>query len=163
MNKWYAIYTKPRYEEHVTERLMMAGIECINPKLKHMKYLRGRYIRTIEPLFPCYIFCHFNPTYHYHMIKYTRGVKYIVGKENPIEIPEEVINGIIERLKGGVLEISSRQFRKGEEVVIKDGPFKDFFGIFDRYIKGSERVLLLLKAIHGRLEVDSWMVQPVNR
>jgi transcriptional antiterminator RfaH len=97
------------------------------------------------------------------MIKYTRGVKYIVGKDRPLEVPEEVIKSIRERLEGDILEIRSPRFKKGEEVVIKDGPFKDFFGIFDRYIKGSERVLLLLKAIHGRLEVDSWMVQPVNR
>lgn len=159
MINWYAVYTKPRYEDHLVDRMRDVGIECLNPKLKHFRYRRGKYTDVIEPMFPCYIFCRFDPVTLYHLVRYTRGVRFIVGKGKPLQVPDGIITCIRERLKGGIIEVKPERFSKGQKVVIEEGPFKYFTGIFDRYVNKSERVMVLLSAIQGKLELESWMVK----
>jgi transcriptional antiterminator RfaH len=153
---WYAIYTKPAREDAVTVRLQGIGIDVLNPKLKSKRYKRNKLVEVIEPLFPCYLFANFEKEKYSHLITYTRGVRYIVGKSNPIVVHDEIINTIKEGMEdGNVLVIKPGRFQKGDRVMIKEGPFKDFYGIFERETKGTERVMILLEMIHYRLELDS--------
>jgi transcription antitermination factor NusG len=82
------------------------------------------------------------------MIKYTRGVRYIVGKEHPIVVPAEIISAIRERLNEGIVTLVLEDFSKGDRVVIREGPFKDFYGIFERNLPGRQRAMILLDALH---------------
>jgi len=93
----------------------------------------------------------------YRLIKYTRGIKKIVGPEGlPTVVPDEIINSIWEREEQGFITAMPPSFEPGEEVLIKDGPFQDFEAVFQREIKGIERVSILLKAINARLIVDGY-------
>jgi transcriptional antiterminator RfaH len=153
---WYAIYTKPNKEDSITVRLQDIGIEILNPKIKSKKFKSSRLIEVIEPLFPCYLFANFEKNKYFHLIKYTRGVRYIVGKNNPLSVHEEIIRSIKERMVHGNIIIPKPQhFERGDRVMIKDGPFRDFYGIFEREIRGSERVMILLEALYCRIELDS--------
>ncbi len=159
--RWYAIYTKPRNEDIIAYRLQVIGIEVLNPKMKLKKYQRNKLSEVIEPLFPCYLFAHFDSKY-FHMISFTRGVKYIVGKSNPIVVPDEIANTLKEQMEGGnIILIKPQRLEKGDRVLIKDGPLKDFYGIFEREIKGPDRVMILLEAINYRLEIDSCLVKKI--
>jgi hypothetical protein len=40
-------------------------------------------------------------------------------------------------------------------VVIKEGPFKDFYGIFERNVSGQERAMILLEALHSKIDIES--------
>ncbi|MDH5768755.1 MAG: hypothetical protein OEZ31_07350, partial [Nitrospirota bacterium] len=143
--KWYALYTKPRNEDSVAARLQDIGIEVLNPKLKSKKYQRNKINEVIEPLFPCYLFAHFEKERYSHLITYTRGMRYIVGKSNPVVVHTEVIDTIKEGMEdGNIVVIKPQRFEKGDRVFIREGPFKDFYGIFEREIKGNERVMILL-------------------
>jgi transcriptional antiterminator RfaH len=159
--KWYAIYTRPRKEDVVAFQLKETGIGVLNPKIKSKKYLRNKLIETIEPLFPCYLFANFDKDQYFHLINYTRGVRYILGKGNPIVLPEEVINAIKENIEEGNVLLRPQQLEKGDRVLIKEGPFKDFYGIFKREIKGSERVQILLDMVFYRLEIDRYLLKKV--
>lgn len=152
---WYAVYTKPRQEDSVASLLQRIGIEVLNPKLKSRKYKRSRILEVIEPLFPCYIFADFEKDKYSHLITYTRGVRYIVGKSNPITVHDEIIDTIKEGMEGNLVIVKPRRFLSGDKVIIKDGPFKEFYGIFEREIKGVERVMIFLNTIQCRLELDS--------
>ncbi|MBE0427988.1 MAG: hypothetical protein IBX72_15280 [Nitrospirae bacterium] len=126
---WYAIYTKRGKEDSVTERLQDIGINVLNPKLKLRKFKRSRLVDVIEPLFPCYLFAAFEKARYTHLITYTRGVRYIVGKNNPVSVHDDVINTIKENMdEDNLTVINPGQFLKGERVLIKDGPFKDMNG-----------------------------------
>lgn len=151
---WFAIYTKPGSEDLVAQQLQNAGIETLTPKVMVIKYRRKKYIQVIEHLFPCYIFARFENITHGHMVKYTRGVKFIVGKEKPLTVNPEIIEALKMRMRGEMIEPEEEMIRKGEKVIIKEGPFKDFQGVFERGIPGRERVMLLIEAIHGRIEID---------
>lgn len=152
---WYAIYTKPKKEDSVAFQLQNIGIEVLNPKLRLKKYKSNRFIEVIETLFPCYLFAHFDKEKYAHLITYTRGVRYIVGKTNPVLVRDEVINTIKEGMEeGNVIVMKPQQFRQGDKVSIKEGPFKEFRGIFEREIRGPERVMILLSTLNCRIELD---------
>ena len=155
MMNWYAIYTKPRAEGAVAQLLQNAGVETLNPKIRLRKYVRKRYEDTIEQLFPCYIFAYFDEEAHGHMVRYTRGVKYVVGKDIPLEVHPSIIEVIKERMEGDIVVPLQEKFGSGDRVLIKEGPFKDFYGIFERNIPGRKRATILLETIYCRLEVES--------
>ena len=153
---WYAIYTKPKHESTVANRLRDIGIETLNPQLKSNQIRRSRITEIVEPLFPCYLFARFRKVQYSHLIKYTRGVRYILGNEDPVAVHDNIIAAIKDRLDSGEsIEINKHNFEKGERVIISEGPFRDFHGIFESGIKGSERVMILLDTIYYRLELDS--------
>lgn len=152
---WYVLYTKPAKEDAVTFRLKDIGIEVLNPRLSLTKFKRNRLVKTIEPLFPCYLFANFEKDRYSHLITYTRGVRYIVGKDNPITVNDEIIRSIMERMKAdGIVALEPQGFQRGERVYIRDGPFRRFYGIFEREIKGSERSMILLETLNYRVELE---------
>jgi len=156
---WYAIYTKPGKEDTIAYRLEGIGIEVLNPKIKLKKYRRNKLAEVVEPLFPCYLFANFEKEKYAHMITYTRGVRYIVGKTNPIVVHDEIIDTIKEGMEAGnIIVVQPRKFSKGERVLVKEGPFKDFYGIFEKETRGPERVMVLLDMIHCKLELDSCLL-----
>ena len=153
---WYVIYVKPKCEDSTALQFRNAGIKALNPKIRAKKYVRGKYINLIEPLFPSYLFAYFDPEIHGHMIKYTRGVKFIVGKQNPLVVPQEIIDTILERMEeGNVVTPVAEKLESGDRVLIKEGPFADFYGIFERDVPGRERAMILLEVLYCRLEIEN--------
>jgi transcriptional antiterminator RfaH len=156
---WYVIYTKPGAEDAATRLLSNAGIETFNPKIRIRKYVRKKYTEVIEQLFPCYIFAFFDPGTHSHMIRYTRGVRYVIGKEYPLIVPVDMIDAIRDRMEGGVVRPEAERLESGDRVIIKEGPFKDFYGIFERNLSGRERVVILLEALFCRVEIERFSLK----
>ncbi len=156
MKNWYLVYTKPRSEDRVAQRFTDAAIEVLNPKLKERRYVRGRLQDVISPLFPCYIFVRFDFQGEYRIVKYTRGVRRIVGTDYaPTVLPQEMIDSIRCRMDGGLVKIIPSRFKTGEEVRIKYGPLEGLDAVFEKELKGIERVSILLKTINAHVIVDS--------
>ncbi len=153
---WHAIYTKTKKECSVAQLLSNAGIDIFSPKLKLKKLYRGKRREVIEPLFPCYIFALLDFPEQYRLVKYTRGVRRVVGTPSgPVAVDEKIILMIEERLINGVAEIKPPEYKKGDVVEIASGPFKGLRGIFEKEISGKERGIILLDTImQARLEVD---------
>jgi len=152
---WHVIYTKPRAEDSTALLLINAGIEVLNPRIRVKKCVRKRFVTVTEHLFPCYIFAFFDSEKHSHMITYTRGVRYIIGKDTPLVVFPEIIEAIRERMEGDIVKPAPVRFERGDRVLINEGPFKDFFGMFERNIPGKERVMILLEALHCKLDIES--------
>jgi transcriptional antiterminator RfaH len=153
---WHAIYTKTKKEDSVAFRLQNIGVEVLNPRLKSRKFKNNRRIEVTEPLFPCYFFARFDTDKYSHLIKYTRGVRYVVGRNNPLSVPADVIQAIKENMdENNIVIVKPWRLSRGDKVLIRDGPFRDFHGIFEKEIKGPERVTILLEAMNCRLVLDS--------
>ncbi len=158
---WYAIYTKPRCEDSTARLLNNAGIETLSPKIRVLKRVRNKYADVVEQLFPSYIFAFFDREKHAHMIGYTRGVKYIVGKENPLAVHPQIIAAIKERMEGDFVIQTQQNLVKGDKVLIREGPFKDFYGIFERDLPGKRRSMILLDALYCKLDIESRSIEKV--
>ena len=151
---WYAIYTKPKAEDIVSQKLRQAGLEVYNPKMRVKKYVRNRYCEAIEQLFPCYLFARFEADKYLWMITYTRGVKKVVGSRNtPWPVAEGVIDFIRSNEKDGFIIRRCEEITEGDTVKIAEGPLTGLTGIFKQIIKGTERVILLLNAIEYQARV----------
>jgi len=156
MLNWFLIYTKPRCEDSVSAKLLESGFEVLNPKIEERRYIRRKLQNVISPLFPCYIFVRFDNPRDYRLIKYTRGVKTVVGPEHiPSVVPQEITDQIKKRMEGGAIHIRHAMFTPGEDVSIKAGPFEGLEAIFEKELKGTERVSILLKTINARVVVDA--------
>jgi transcriptional antiterminator RfaH len=157
MKRWYVVNTKPRNEERAANNLINGGIEVLAPRLKLRKYKDGKFIQVVEPMFPSYIFVRFHPVDEFRMVKYARGVKTIVhfgGQIVPLQ--DEMIEFIKTRLDDGVAAIQKPSISKGDKILIKDGPFKGFSGIFESELDGKERVAILLDGVNycAKMEID---------
>jgi transcriptional antiterminator RfaH len=157
MKHWYCIYTKPKMEEQVSRRLLDSPeLEVFTPKLRRQKYVRGRLQEAVEDLFPSYIFSRFSLLDCYHMVKYTRGVKSVVGDTwgNPVVIDDEIIDQIQSRMKDGFVRVEPNDFKAGDNLVIQGGPFAGLAGIFIKDLPASDRALILLTAIAYQASVE---------
>ena len=153
--KWYVIYTKPKQEDRVEESLARASVEVFNPKLRRKRLIRGKYERVIRPLFPNYLFAKFDPSLQYHMIKYTRGVSGLVGNRgSPWPVSEDIIEIIKSRMNDEGVIVINPDIKVGDKVEITEGPFKGFIGIFEREMRDSERIIVLLNTIEYRASID---------
>jgi transcription antitermination factor NusG len=157
MDSWYCIYTKANYEDPLCRRFAgFSDIEVLNPKLKRKKYVRGKLQEVVEEFFPCYIFARFELPRYYHMIRYTRGVKRIVG--DSVGKPSTVDTALIDVMKSnsndGYIYIEPSRFQEGDEVMIKGGPFDGFLGLFVKEVTPRDRVLILLNSLNYAAEIE---------
>ncbi len=143
MHNWYVINTKPKKENQVERLFREGGFTIYNPKYMSEKGIR--------PFFPGYAFLHFDYPSQYQMVKFTRGVKRIVGTEGegPTPIPEETILGIRAREADGfiVLEKYGEQPDIGDEIEVVEGPLKGLKGVFKKEVGDKERVMILLNYV----------------
>lgn len=164
MKHWYCIFTKPRQADVVAQKLiLLPEIEVFTPKLKRNKVRRGSYTEVIEELFPSYIFSRFSLERYAHMIRYTRGVRRIVGDTEgyPITVDERIIRTIQENVQDGFVVITPPDLKTGDPVRVTDGPFAGLAGIFLKELKPRDRIVILLNAIHyqARVQVAPYQVE----
>ncbi len=155
---WYVLNTKPKKEQQVEKLFQEGGFEIYNPKIM----LDGR----IHPFFPGYEFVRFSHPEQYRLVKYTRGVKKVVGNQaGPIPIPNDVIDGLKAREVGGLIELQKygEEPNLGDEIQIMEGPLKGLKGIFKRELTHNERVLILLNYVsyQGQLIIEKTKLKKV--
>jgi transcriptional antiterminator RfaH len=151
MKSWYVLNTKPKKEFHVEKIFTEAGFQIYNPKYKHDN--------RIKPFFTGYEFISFKYPEQYQLVKYTRGVKKIVGTQlGPIPIPEEVLEALREREVDGLVELLKygEEPELGDEIEVVEGPLKGLKGIFKRELSDADRVLILLNYVsyQGQLVIE---------
>ncbi len=162
--RWYAVRTKPRKEAVVAKRLRDLNLEAFLPWLQVRRRIGTRYRRVLGPLFPGYLFCRLDLFVSGKAVRYAPGVQDFVKFGNTIAAVEaNVIQALQERCPGGVAEVTPKIFRNGEAVIIREGPLSGLEAIFEREMRGSERVAVLLEILgrRTRLVLPLEMLHPV--
>lgn len=147
---WYAIHTHPRQEDRAESNLKAWKVETFAPRRKHHRHnpYTNCPSHLTKPLFPGYIFARFDAGELLHKVRFTRGVHSVVSfGSDPIPIDDELI-AIIQSRRGadGLIRIGD-DFKSGDQVMIKEGHFKGFTGIFERNMKDADRVMIMLKTV----------------
>jgi len=158
MIRWFVISTKPKKESQVERLFQAGGIEVYNPK-----YREGG--RT-KSFFPGYEFVRFDNPEQYKLVKYTRGVKRIVGSDSgPVPIGDELLSEIRAREVDGFIELAKHGLAPelGDEIEVAEGPLKGLRGIFKKDMSGQDRVLILLNYVsyQGRLLIEKSKLKKV--
>jgi transcription antitermination factor NusG len=158
MENWYVLNTKPKKEAQVEKLFKEGGIKIYNPKYKHED--------SIKPFFSGYEFIYFDFPAKCQLVRYTRGVKRIVGtRDGPTPIPEDVINKIRSREVDGLIELNKygAEPEEGNEIEVMEGPWKGLKGIFKKELTENDRVLILLNYVsyQGQLIIEKKKLKKV--
>jgi len=164
---WYVVHTRPKQEDRTSENLTAWGIQTLTPKLRVKKYneFSGKVTQLAKPLFPGYIFSRFRFNELYHKIRFTRGVHSLVSINNePVAVDDEIIDLVRSKIGDDGFVEEFEQLQAGDQVVINDGRFQNFCGVFEREMPDSDRVRILLNTVNfqAHIVVDRMVVKKVS-
>lgn len=147
---WFIISSKPKQEFDAERNLRALGIEVYLPVYnKKIKKNRVK-VDRVSPLFSGYLFAQFDIRESYQKVRYTRGVKTILGRNEYLwSIADEKIQDIKSREDNGLVMLRKREdhFRKGDRILIDEGDFEGWEGIFQEELPDRERAIIMLTNI----------------
>lgn len=150
MKKWYLIYCKRGDQKRAKLHLENQGVDCFYPEILTEKILRGKKQLVQEPLFPSYVFIHFDyqqgPAFT--TIRSTRGVvDFIRFGLNPKEIDDELITQLKACDYVAQHSAESAVPEKGQSIRIQNGPFAGIEAIYQEP-DGETRSIMLVNMIN---------------
>lgn len=152
---WYAIYTMPRAEKKVFQRMITKEIDVYLPLVTTMRKWSDRTKKVSVPLISSFVFVktqekNLNKLYDIQgvcgILKHLR--KPAIIKDSEIENLKILLN---ESEKGLVL--SEVEFEEGEEVVVTKGPFKGLEATCV-LVKDKYRLIVGISAIGNWVEIN---------
>jgi len=149
--RWYILSIKPKQEHTVRKNLDILEVEHYLPLFKKKKKIKKAKTDVVVPLFPGYLFCRFIFDEHYQKIRYTRGVKKVLGNKQSLWVlDDEKIQDIRQREKDGlvVMKKVEKTFEKGTPIVVDEGDFDGWEGIFLEDIPDEKRAVILLTNVN---------------
>src|SRR5215469_8992595 len=143
--QWHLLRTKAGEERRARDQVSRLIPEVLLPLVRVQVRRWGRMTESVAPLFPSYMFALFDVGREYSRLRYTRGVRQIVcfGEEAAV-VPQWIIDELKLRCADGPVELPECRLVAGQHVIVIDGPFRQFEGIFERHLSGPERVAILL-------------------
>lgn len=163
MSTWYAVVCKPRCEARAELNLINQGYEVFLPRLATQIRRDGKWVDSVEPLFPRYLFLATgNERQGLAPVRSTLGVSDLVRiGGQPATIPEEVIESLRERQDPATGACAKRSlFQPGAHVQFRAGPFAGLDGVFN-VDAGEDRVFVLLEFLGkiNKVKVNrDWLV-----
>jgi transcription antitermination factor NusG len=153
---WYAIYTLPRAEKKVFERISEVGVEAYLPLISTIKIWSDRKKVQILPLIPSYVFVNTNEIKLQELLK----IQGVVGILKYLKKPAKIKAVEIDNLKILLNDIDNTSlldenvaFEKGDKVIVVKGPFKGLIGNFCN-LKGKHRMIVNLETVNHFFEVN---------
>jgi transcriptional antiterminator RfaH len=98
----------------------------------------------------------------FHKVRFTRGVRSVISfGAGPAQVDDEVINIVRSRVEEDGFVRIRQDLEPGDEVRVKEGPLRDFIGIFERDMNCNDRVMILLKTINyqAHFEIESSLIE----
>ena len=159
---WYVAKFRVQKEDALIGYLSQNSVQVFAPEIVSP----GHDGTQMEALFPTYLFCYFDPESRAgQMLRRAPGMSHFLGCDGePALMPEELIDYLRERVTQWNQLGYSRQLSSGDTVVVTEGPFAGFEGIFQRYIPSKQRCRILLEVV-GRLtsvELPEWEVNDLS-
>lgn len=163
-SKWYAIYTRPRFEKQVLQRLQEQGIESYLPLIKTMRIWSDRKKMVELPLFSSYVFVNIDRSQYDQVLQTFGVVKYITFEGKAVPIPQEQISNLkIIVNSNEKVETTWEHRQKGDKVVVSAGSLKGLRGelITDG---GRKKVLVRIDSMEQNLtvEVHSSLIEKIR-
>jgi len=150
--RWYVVQSKPKQEVRADANLRRWGLDTITPLIRGSRVSPASDQR-VSPLFPGYLFARF-PLALLAKVRLTRGVSNVVGFG---ECATPIDDGVIELIRSrigsdGFLQLAEP--RPGDLVRITHGPLRSLVGVFEKEMRGRDRVLILLTALGAQTRVQ---------
>ncbi len=136
MKFWHILYTKPRNEKKVAERLQKHGFEAYCPLIKTVRQWSDRKKKVQVPMFPSYILCKIEEPRRHELLEDPGILNFVFWLGKPALLRDSEVEGIQLIEDGGEeINIAGSGFEKGQFVEIPEGPFKGMTGTVDKLDK----------------------------
>jgi transcription antitermination factor NusG len=123
---WYVIYTKPKWEKKVADKLNQIGIECYCPLIIQMKQWSDRKKKVEVPLFNSYVFVQLADIDRNTVFQVSGVVRYLFWLGKPAIVRDDEINSIKTSLKApNISDVSVTSIRVGDHIKIETGAFSN--------------------------------------
>jgi transcription termination/antitermination protein NusG len=162
--KWYALYTRSRFEKKMLSELSDRRIEVFLPMREILSRWKDRKKKIWIPLFPGYIFVNHmdTPENRFRILNIPGAVSFVgfVGRADPI--PEEQIESIRRFLEFGIAVDPYPYIQVGTRVEVMAGPLKGIKGLLVEK-RGRFRFVLQVNLIRQAIsvEIDASDVVPI--
>jgi transcriptional antiterminator RfaH len=149
--KWYAIYTRPRAEKQVFDRLTEIGVDVFLPLQRTYRIWSDRKKLVLKPLLSSYIFVKTMGKERGEIIKTIGAVKYISFEGAPVAIPENQINNLRLLVNSDAdIEVTSETFGPGDKVEVMHGALNGLTGELIKIGK-QKRVIIRIDKLDQNL------------
>ncbi len=151
--RWYAIYTRSRYEKKVSMELEERGLEHFLPLVPQLRYWKDRKKIVNMPIFPGYVFVNIKISEKIRVLRANGVVRFIEFNGSPSPIPDAQIEDVRQLLKYPDRVETASYFNCGDSVEITAGPFS---GISGKIIhsRGKQRILVGIEIIQQAISVE---------
>jgi len=153
---WYCVHTRPLKEEQAAAFCRVTlGLETYYPRLKRQKTIRRVRRIVTGPLFPRYLFCHFDMALYYRAVRYAPEVIDVVSFGGKPAVVEDVLIEELRSWAGEAVDVITLQpsLRPGDRVEITDGPMRGLQAVILRGRDDRERVTVLLSILECRAQM----------
>jgi transcriptional antiterminator RfaH len=152
--KWYAVYTRPRFEKKVEKYLKDRNIECYLPLQKTLRQWSDRKKMVELPLFSSYIFVKTGTVDYLTVLNAPGAVRYISFDGSAVEIPVNQIEKIRWILSSDIsCEVLEENIPEGSRVEIIKGPLLGLQAEMIDY-KNKYRILVRLEQLDKSFEIQ---------
>lgn len=140
---WYVLYTKPRTEKKVAQRLEEMGVAVYCPLITEIKQWKDRKKKLKSPLFKSYVFIQLKEQERNLVFDVPGVVKYLFWLGKPAIVKDEEIEVIRKWLNGeNVDDAKVDCLNEGDNISIKSGVFKNQEAIIREVGKRKMRLIL---------------------
>lgn len=134
--RWLVLYTKPRNEKKVTERLTKKGFEMYCPLMKTLRQWSDRKKKVEVPMFPGYIFAFVTEKERLALLQDPGVLNFVFWQGKPAVVRPEEIEAIQNIVSfGQEVQVEGDQLMPGQYIEIPEGPFKGLTGQVDKIDK----------------------------
>ncbi len=148
---WFIINTKPKQEFLAEKSLQSLGANTYLPLFRKKVKKNKEKTTVVSPLFTGYMFAQFPVVELYHKVRYTRGVKSVLGNNEGLwTINDQRIHDIrLREDSQGMVVLRSRDesFNPGDRIMIDEGDFDGWEGIFYEELPDNHRAIIMLTSV----------------
>lgn len=153
---WYCARTKPKHE-HIAAANVCKNLKLkvFNPRLRIQRATVRGIVRSVEPLFPCYIFIYCVIEEKLNEIQHANGVSSLVrfGQKFP-KVDEAIVEDLKKFFPDEETLTIEDHLAPNDEVIVAHGAFAGMPAKVLRVMPATQRVQILLEVLGGPTSVE---------
>jgi len=122
---WYVVYTKPKWEKKVAEKLNQTGIDCYCPVITQIKQWSDRKKKVEVPLFNSYVFVRISDSNRSSVFQIAGVIRYLFWLGKPAIVKDEEIEIIKKSISRIDIDLLVLPYKKGDRIKLESGIFSN--------------------------------------
>jgi transcriptional antiterminator RfaH len=151
---WFLAQLKPNCANIADKNLKRQGFQTFLPTEEETRQRSGKFVTTMRPLFPGYIFVAFDVARGlWRMVNSTYGITRLVGfGKEPTVVPLNLVSQLMLRCDSNGKLLPPKVLMPGDQVTLTKGPLANFVAEVEQ-IAPDRRVWVLMEIMGAKTRV----------